>query len=74
MKDRKKDLEELGLVFKGSKVIVQKPDYLDQTYETEHYRFHFTLDSTSINKVESFDYIIQMGEIFEQVWFFLWIP
>ena len=67
---QKKDLEELGLVFKGSKVIVQKPDYLDQTYETEHYRFHFTLDSTSINKVESFDYIIQMGEIFEQVWLF----
>ena len=63
-------MEELGLVFKGSKVIVQKPDYLNQTYETEHYRFHFTLDSTSINKVENFDYIIQMGEIFEQVWLF----
>ena len=53
---QKKELEELGLVFKESKVIVQKPDYLDQTYETEHYRFPFTLDSTSINKVESFDY------------------
>ena len=38
MKDRKRP-GGIRTGFKGSKVIVQKPDYLDQTYETEHYDF-----------------------------------
>ncbi|MFL2982860.1 MAG: T9SS type A sorting domain-containing protein [Candidatus Neomarinimicrobiota bacterium] len=42
--------------------------FLDQTYETEHFKFHYTFDGT--DAIEDMEYVTKMGHIFEQVWSF----
>ena len=43
---------------------------LDQIYDTEHFRFYYTLDESSIHVVENQGYVITMSEVFENVWDF----
>ena len=63
-------LSEIGLINEGTSIIAQTPSTLNETYETDHFRFNYTLDSESIDKVDSLGYVILMGQVFEQVWKF----
>ena len=63
-------LSEIGLSNEGTRIIAQTPSTLDETYETDHFRFYYTLDSESIDKIDSLGYVILMGQVFEQVWLF----
>ena len=65
-KDRSR-LNEIGLEAQGN--LIHTLNYnLDQSYDTDHFRFQYTLDGN--NAVENIDYVIGMGDIFEQVWSF----
>ena len=65
-KDRSR-LNEIGLEAQGN--LINTLNYnLDQSYDTDHFRFQYTLDGN--NAVENIDYVIGMGDIFEQVWSF----
>lgn len=68
--EEKERLSEIGLSFKGNEIISVKPTDLDQYYETDHFRIHFTLDESSNDVVENEDYVVGMGEVFENVWTF----
>ena len=63
-------LGEIGLTNEGSRIIAQAPATLDEIYETDHFRFYYTLDNESIDKVDSLGYVIIMSQVFEQVWNF----
>ncbi len=60
-------LNEIGFEVEGNSISVLNYD-LDQSYDTDHFRFQYTLDGN--NAVENVDYVIKMGDIFEQVWSF----
>ena len=66
----KSQLSEIGLSVHGDQIIALKPTNLDQTYDTDHFRFYYTLDASSTDAVENEDYVIAMGDIFEEVWIF----
>ena len=59
-----KDKESLS----QNKLIQLRETNLDLSYETEHFRINYTFEG--INAVESIDYILSMGNIFEQVYSF----
>ena len=60
-------LNDIGLECKGNSISILDP-ILDRSYDTDHFRFQYTLDGN--NAIESIDYVIEMGNIFEQVWSF----
>ena len=68
--EKKENLEKLGLFEKNGILKATAPDFLDMTYETNHFRIHYTTNESSSHKVDNLDYVIQMGEVFEQVWMF----
>ena len=45
-----------------------KNNSLDQSYNTEHFRFFYTLEGN--DAVANIDYVSNMGNIFEEVWSF----
>ena len=61
----KSHLSEIGLEAIGNSIVIINPN-LDQSYDTDHFRFFYTLEGS--NAVENLDYVINMGNIFEQVW------
>ena len=63
-------LTEIGLSANGNKIIVLKSTALDQTYDSDHFRFYYTLDESSNDAVENEDYVTNMAAVFEEVWFF----
>ena len=63
-------LSEIGLSVHGNKIIVLNSTVLDQTYDSDHFRFYYTLDESSNDVVENEDYVINMGAVFEEVWSF----
>ena len=63
-------LSEIGLINEGTSIIAQTPSTLNETYETDHFKFYYTLDNESIDKVDSLGYVIIMSQVFEQVWNF----
>ena len=63
-------LNEIGLSVHGNEIIVLKSTVLDQIYDTEHFRFFYTLDESSNDAVENEDYVTNMGVVFEEVWSF----
>ena len=69
-KKEKNNLSRLGLFELNGSLKVLHPNYLDLKYETNHFRFHYTLSESSTHKVDNIDYVIQMGHVFEQVWLF----
>ena len=66
----KSRLSEIGLSVHGNEIIVLKSTVLDQTYDSDHFRFYYTLDGSSNNAVENEDYVTNMGTVFEEVWSF----
>lgn len=64
-----KDLEKLNIYVDSENFLVERPDGLNEVYTTDHFKFHYTLDG-SYNSVENIDYVISMGNIFENVWNF----
>ena len=64
----KSRLSEIGLSDQGNEIVAIKPTDLDQMYDTDHFRFFYTLDGS--DAVENEYYVISMGEIFEEVWTF----
>ena len=66
----KSRLSEIGLSVHRNKIIVLKSTVLDQTYDSNHFRFYYTLDESSNDVVENEDYVINMGTVFEEVWSF----
>ena len=65
-----KRLELIDLYPVGDNIIALSPTDLDQIYDTDHFRFYYTLDESSDDAVENEEYVINMGEIFEDVWTF----
>ena len=63
-------LTEIGLSVHGSEITVLKSTDLDQTLDTDHFRFYYTLDGSSNHAVENEDYVTNMGAVFEEVWSF----
>ena len=63
-------LNEIGLSVHGNEIIVLKSTVLDQIYDTDHFRFFYTLDESSNDAVENEDYVTNMGVVFEEVWSF----
>jgi len=63
-------LNEIGLSVHGNKIIVLKSTVLDQIYDSDHFRFYYTLDESSNDVVENEDYVTSMGAVFEEVWSF----
>jgi len=66
----KKQLQKVGLGLKNDSIIPIKPTDLDQTYDTDHFRFFYTLDQSDNDAVENIEYVSLMGTIFEEVWTF----
>ena len=66
----KSRLSEIGLSVHGNDIIVLKSTVLDQTYDSDHFRFYYTLDESSNDAVENEDYVTNMGAVFEEVWSF----
>ena len=68
--EEKEKLATLGLVEKNGTLNILSPTFLEMIHETEHFRIHYTTEQSSSHKIENFDYVQQMGEVFEQVWLF----
>ena len=66
--NEKMDLAGLGLAVLGKNIVALAPVDLDQSYDTEHFRLFYTLDG--YDSVENLEYVIQVGQVFEQVWTF----
>ena len=63
-----KILEDLGLSIQNGKVIANTPNDLNQIFETEHFRFHYAIEG--YDAVLNVDYILQMANVFENVYLF----
>ena len=63
------DITELGLSNNININLVLPTNY-DDSLETNHFRFYYTLDQESTHAIDSVEYVIAMGDIFEQVWSF----
>ena len=63
-----KILEDLGLSIQNGKVIANTPNDLNQIFETEHFRFHYAIEG--YDAVSNMDYILQMANVFENVYLF----
>ena len=61
------NLNSIGLNHNNGIISPEMVD-LDLSYDTENFRFNYTLNG--FDAVENFDYVLKMGEIFEQVWSF----
>ena len=68
--NEKTRLSEIGLSYQEDQIIILKSNTLDQSYDTEHFRFYYTLDSTSNDAVENVEYVTTMASIYENVWSF----
>jgi hypothetical protein len=66
--EEKQKLQILGLTEKDGKFKAIQPTDLDQNYNTEHFIFYYTLEGN--DAVESLEYIIEMGYVYEEVWKF----
>ena len=66
-KNEREKLDEIGLRILGNRITTMNP-LLDQTYDTEHFRFYYTLQDN--DAVENIDYVLTMGATFEEVWSF----
>ena len=62
------ELSKFGLEYHNGTIKALRPNNLDDSYETEHFKFHYTLDGN--DAVTNIEYVHSMGEIFEQVWNF----
>ena len=67
--DQIKDLEKLGIYVKNNIFLIERPEGLTETYTTDHFKFHFILGD-SYDSVDNIDYVISMGNVFENVWKF----
>ena len=65
--EEKQNLDKIGLTVFENNIIPLKSTELDQSYDTEHFRFYYTLDQTSNDAVENIEYVLNMGEVFESV-------
>ena len=61
IKYEKDKLDEIGLKIIDNRITTMDP-LLDQTYDTEHFRFYYTLQDN--DAVENIDYVLTMGAIF----------
>ena len=62
------NLKQLGILSQNGKTSTFTPNDLDQVFESEHFRFHYTNEGT--DAVSDPNYISQMAEIFEEVYSF----
>ena len=71
-------LQELGIKIIGNNLIAQAPSLLEEILETDNFTFHYTtnqsnsdaISTTDSNNNSIPDYIENMGEIFEYIWFY----
>ena len=62
------DLKKFGISTENGKAISSTPQNLDQTFESEHFRFYYTNEGN--DAISDIDYILQMADIFENVYKF----
>jgi len=71
-------LQELGIKIIDNNLIAQAPGLLEEILETDNFTFHYTTDQSSSDAISTTDlnnnsipdYIENMGEIFEYIWFY----
>ena len=64
------DTTALGLSNNHNNINLVLPSAYDDSLETNHFRFYFTLGQESTHAIDSLEYVIAMSGIFEQVWSF----
>jgi len=64
----KDGLQNIGLEVINGQIQSIFPNDLDQIYDTDHFRFHFTFEGN--DAVANIEYIISMAQIYEQVYLF----
>ena len=64
----KMKLIKLGLHEGFGQFTIVKPNDLDEVYDSNHFRFYYTFDG--YDAVENISYVIEMGNVFEQVYKF----
>jgi len=64
-----KNLENLDIYVENNIFLIERPEGLTETYTTDHFKFHFILGN-SYDSVNDIDYVIAMGNVFENVWSF----
>jgi len=64
-----KELEKLDIYVENNTFLIERPEGLNETYVTDHFKFHF-ISGDSYNSIENIDYVISMGNVFENVWKF----
>ena len=62
------DLKKFGISTENGKAISSTPQNLDQTFESEHFRFYYTTEGN--DAISDIDYVLQMADIFENVYKF----
>ena len=62
------NLPSIDLELQNNKIVSIIPDDLDRHLDTDHFRFHYTLEGT--DAVQNIDYVITMSQIYEQVYSF----
>tara|TARA_S200000501_G_scaffold379030_1_gene446863 strand:+ start:31943 stop:33610 length:1668 start_codon:yes stop_codon:yes gene_type:complete len=62
-------LQSLGMHEEKGEFLINRPQGLDETHLTEHFKLHFTRNNSN-DAVQNIDYVINMGIIFEEVWDF----
>tara|TARA_B100001250_G_scaffold389013_1_gene387739 strand:- start:120 stop:1778 length:1659 start_codon:yes stop_codon:yes gene_type:complete len=67
--DQIKNLETLDIYVKNNIFLIERPIGLTETYNTDHFKFHFVLGN-SYDSVDDINYVISMGNVFENVWNF----
>ena len=63
-----KNLEQLGILSQSGEISTFTHYDLDQVFESEHFRFHYTNEGT--DAISDPNYIFQMAEVFEEVYSF----
>ena len=71
-------LHELGINIIDNKLIAHTPSLLEDILETDNFTFHYTTDQSNSDAISTTDlnnnlipdYIENMGEIFEYIWFY----
>ena len=62
------NLKQLGILSENGDVSTFTPNDLGQVFESEHFRFHYTNEGT--DAVSDPNYVLQMAEVFENVYSF----
>ncbi|MBJ13042.1 MAG: hypothetical protein CMG62_08215 [Candidatus Marinimicrobia bacterium] len=63
------ELKSLNISIQNNNFLIERPEGLNESHVTNHFKFHYTLGN-SYDAIDNINYVISMGEVFENVWSF----